>query len=87
MSGSYGYYAPLARVQEPCAPPLGVAHSDRSDGRCGASPLEDEYDEVMGCGAPPPPLNGAELHPLGLLRRRAMTAPLENSFDRMHFTV
>ena len=44
--------------------------------------MEDEYDEVMGCGAPPPPLNGAELHPLGLLRRRAMTAPLENSFDR-----
>ena len=29
--------------------------------------MEDEYDEVMGCGAPPPPLNGAELHPLGLL--------------------
>ena len=80
MAASQGYYGPLASLPDEPIPPDGIGEAcDSHTPRLitGASAIEEM---AMGGGAPPPPPSAREMHPLGLAR--AMSAPLEHSFER-----
>jgi len=80
MAASQGYYGPLASLPDEPTPPDGIGEAcDSHTPRLitGASAIEEM---AMGGGAPPPPPSAREMHPLGLAR--AMSGPLEHSFER-----